>query len=131
MNRPARILVVDDNQSLRLMVAQVLEERGHVTVAVESGEAAMVAATHEPPDLCVVDFFMPGMSGAQLIRELRASPDVRLRQVPAIGLTAYKSGERELLAAGAAVVLRKPWNEAALIEAVERLLVPSGSRIRA
>jgi CheY-like chemotaxis protein len=131
VDRPARILVVDDNQSLRLMVAQVLEERGYVTVAVESGEAALVAATHEPPDLCVVDFFMPGMSGAQLIRELRASPDGRLCQVPAIGLTAYKSGERELLAAGAALVLRKPWNEAALVEAVERLLVPASSQLGA
>ena len=127
MNRPSRILVVDDNQSLCRMVAQVLEERGYVTVAVESGEAALVAARHQPPDLCIVDFFMPGMSGAQLIRELRGSPDGRLRAVPAIGLTAYKSGERELLAAGAALVLRKPWNEAAILDAVERLLPPPAS----
>ena len=128
MKRPARILVVDDNQSLCRMVAQVLEEHGYVTVAVESGEAALAAARHEPPDLCIVDFFMPGMSGAELIRELRASPDGRLRTVPAIGLTAYENGERELLGAGAAVVLRKPWNEAAILHEVERLLAPPGSR---
>jgi CheY-like chemotaxis protein len=127
VDRPTRILVVDDNLPLRLMVAQVLEEHGYVTVAAESGEAALEAASYEPPDLCVIDFLMPGMSGAQLIRELRGSPDERLRRVPAIGLTAYKSGERELLAAGAALVLRKPWNEAAMLEAVERLLVPAGS----
>jgi CheY-like chemotaxis protein len=126
VNRPLRILVVDDNLPLRLMAAQVLEEHGYVTVAAESGEAALAAAAFEPPDLCLIDFFMPGMSGAQLIRELRASPDERLRRVPAIGLTAYDSGERELLAAGAELVLRKPWNEAEVLDAVKRLL-PHGS----
>ncbi len=126
MERPVRILVVDDNLPLRLMVAQALEERGYVTVAAESGEAALEAAAYEPPDLCVIDFLMPGMSGAELIRALRASPDARLRRVPAIGLTAYDSGESELLAAGAALVLRKPWNEEAVLEAVERLLPPAG-----
>jgi CheY-like chemotaxis protein len=127
VNRPARILVVDDNLPLRLMVAQALEEHGYVTVAAESGEAALEAVAQDPPDLCVVDFFMPGMSGAQMIRALRASADERLRRVPAIGLTAYASGERELLAAGAALVVRKPWNEAAMLEAVERLLAPAES----
>jgi CheY-like chemotaxis protein len=122
VNRPIRILVVDDNLSLRLMVAQALEEHGYVTVAAESGEAALEAAAYEPPDLCIIDYFMPGMSGAQLIDELRTSPDQRLRRVPAIGLTAYQSGEHELLAAGALLVLRKPWNELTLLDAVERLL---------
>jgi len=127
VKRPARVLVVDDNMSLCLMVSQALEERGYVTVAVESGEAALAAVAHEPPDLCIIDFVMPGMSGAQLIRELRASSDGQLRQVPVIGLTAYASGELELLAAGAALVLRKPWNEAAMVEAVDRLLAQPGS----
>ena len=118
--------MVDDNLPLRLMVAQALEERGYVTVAAESGEAALEAAAYEPPDLCVIDFLMPGMSGAELIRALHASPDPLLRRVPAIGLTAYDAGEREMLAAGAALVLRKPWNEAAVLEAVERLLPSPG-----
>jgi CheY-like chemotaxis protein len=124
VNRPARILIVDDNLSLRLMVAQALEEHGYVTVAAESAEAALEAACYAPPDLCVVDFFMPGMNGAELIRELRASPDERLRRVAVIGLTAYESGEAALLAAGAALVVRKPWNERAVLEAVMKLVPP-------
>jgi CheY-like chemotaxis protein len=124
VNRPARILVVDDNLPLRVMVAQALEEHGFVTVAAESGEAALQAVADGPPDLCVVDFLMEGMNGAELIRRLRTSPDPLLRRVPVIGLTAYASGERELLAAGAMVVLRKPPDEAALVEAVRRLLQP-------
>jgi CheY-like chemotaxis protein len=126
VNRPAKILVVDDNLPLRLMVAQALEEQGYVTVAAESGEAALEAAAFEPPDLCLVDFFMTGMTGAQFIRELRASPDDRLRQLPVVGLTAYENGERELLEAGAALVLRKPWNEAVVLAAARRLLRTPG-----
>lgn len=124
MNRPARILIVDDNLPLRLLVAQALEERGYVTVAAESAEAALEAAGYAPPDLCVVDFFMPGMNGAELIRALRASPDERLRRVPVIGLTAYAGGEAELQSAGAALVVRKPWSEAAVLEAVTALMPP-------
>jgi CheY-like chemotaxis protein len=128
VNHPARILVVDDNLPLRLLVAQALEEHGYVTVAVESGEAALEAASYAPPDLCVVDYFMPGMNGAELIRELRASPDERLRRVPIIGLTAYQSGEAEMLASGAALVVRKPWNELEVLEAVMQI-VPSATPV--
>jgi CheY-like chemotaxis protein len=105
-------------------VAQALEEHGFVTVAAESGEAALQAVADGPPDLCVIDFLMEGMNGAELIRQLRTSPDPLLRRVPVIGLTAYASGERELLAAGAMEVLRKPPDEAALVETVRRLLQP-------
>jgi CheY-like chemotaxis protein len=122
MPRQVHILVVDDNLPLRLMVAQALEEHGYVTVAAESVEAALEAAGYQPPDICVVDFFMPGMSGADLIRELRGSADERLRRVKVIGLTGYEGGDRELLAAGADLVLRKPWSERTLLAAVEQLL---------
>jgi CheY-like chemotaxis protein len=122
VSRPFRILVVDDNLPLRLMVAQALEEQGYVTVAAESGEEALEAINHDPPDLCVVDYLMPKMTGAQLIRRLRGAADPRLRAIPVIGLTAYEDGQRQLLEAGAALVLRKPWNDALGLAAVERLL---------
>jgi CheY-like chemotaxis protein len=128
MDRPARILVVDDNLPLRLMLAQALEARGYVTVVAESGEAALAAADWEPPDLCLVDYVMPGMNGADLVRALRASTDPRLRAVPAIGLTGYEEGDRDLLQAGAAEALRKPCDEATLVASVARVLAAAPSR---
>jgi CheY-like chemotaxis protein len=122
MGRPARILVVDDNLPLRLMVAQALEARGYVTVAAESGEAALAAASWEPPDLCLVDYLMPGMNGAELVRTLRTSADPRLRAMPAIGLTAYAEGGRDLLEAGVVEALRKPCDEETLVATVARVL---------
>jgi CheY-like chemotaxis protein len=104
------------------MVSQALEEHGYVTVAADSAEEALEAASFQPPDLCVIDYFMPGMSGAELIRELRCSIDERLRRVRVIGLTGYEGGDRELLLAGADLVLRKPWNETALLAGVAQLM---------
>lgn len=122
MASPARILVVDDNETLRTLVAQVLESEGYVAIAAESGEAALEVARFAPPDLFLVDQVMPGMTGAELIRTLRSSDDERLRIVPAIGLSAYDSARHELIAAGAVAAIGKPIAYGALLEQVRRTL---------
>jgi CheY-like chemotaxis protein len=115
-------MVVDDNLTLRVLLSQALEEAGYVAIAADSAEAALDVARFDPPDLWVVDHHMPGMNGADLIRELRRSADERLRGVPAIGLTAYEDGARDLVAAGAVCALTKPCGEGPLLEQVARAL---------
>ncbi len=122
MAQPKRILVVDDNLPLRVLLTQALEEAGYVAIAAESGEEAMAVARFDPPDLCVVDQHMPGMSGAELIRALRGSTDDRLRSIPAIGLTGYEGAAGDLLDAGAVLSLQKPCREATLLESVRNAL---------
>lgn len=122
MARTKRILVVDDNLTLRALLAQALEEAGYVAIAAESAEAALEVARFDPPDLWVVDHHMPGMNGAQLIRELRRSPDERLRGAPAIGLTGYEGAAQDLVAAGALCALAKPCREGALLAEVAQAL---------
>ncbi|MGC3996802.1 MAG: response regulator [Anaeromyxobacter sp.] len=122
MGRAPRILVVDDNEVLRTLVAQALEGEGYVAIAADSGEAALDVASFDPPDLCVVDQVMPGMSGAELIRALRSSQDERLRRIPAIGLTGYTGAERELIAAGACSAMPKPVCYGTLFERVRTVL---------
>jgi CheY-like chemotaxis protein len=123
--RTPRILVVDDNETLRTLVAQALECEGYVAIAVDSGEAALDVARFEPPDLCLIDYVMPGMSGAELIRALRSSSDERLRSVPAIGLSAYAEAERAMLEAGAIAAMKKPVAYGPLLEHVRRTLGPA------
>jgi CheY-like chemotaxis protein len=122
MARPKRILVVDDNLTLRVLLAQALEEAGYVAIAAESAEAALAVARFDPPDLWLVDHHMPGMNGAQLIRELRRSADERLRSVPAIGLTGYQEAAQDLVDAGALCALAKPCGERPLLEQVASAL---------
>jgi len=120
--RVARILVVDDNETLRTLVAQVLESEGYVAIGAESAEAALEVARFAPPDLLLVDHVMPGMTGAQLIRELRSSGDERLRGIPAIGLSAYDAARHELIAAGAVAAIGKPVAYGVLLEQVRSAL---------
>ncbi|ACL66530.1 response regulator receiver protein [Anaeromyxobacter dehalogenans 2CP-1] len=119
---PHRILVVDDNEILRTLLAQALESGGYVALAADSAESALDVVRFDPPDLCVVDEVMPGMKGSDLIRVLRASPDPRLRSMPIVGLSGVAGGDRALLEAGADVAIRKPFAEAPLLELVRRLL---------
>jgi len=128
MARPKRILVVDDNLTLRVLLSHALEEAGYVAIAAESAEAALAVAQFDPPDLWLVDHHMPGMDGAQLIRELRRSPDERLRAAPAIGLTGYEEAAQDLVAAGAVCALAKPCGERPLLEQVARVLLRRDAR---
>lgn len=117
-----RILIVEDNDTLRTLLGQAFEQAGFVPIGAESAEAALQVLRHDPPDLCLVDQAMPGMSGADLIRTLRRSGDARLRRLPAIGMTGWDEGARELLAAGAVRALRKPCQIEPLLADVRELL---------
>lgn len=127
MARAARILVVDDNDTLRTLIAQALESEGYVAIAASSGEEALEVARFSPPDLCLVDHVMPGMNGAELIRALRSSDDERLRSVPSIGLSAYEAARHELIAAGAVGAVGKPVTYGTLLELVRATLGENGA----
>jgi len=119
---PVRVLVVDDNHLIRRLLDLILEGAGHAAVEADSGEAALGFALADPPDLCIVDEAMPGMSGSQLIRALRTSPDQRLACVPVIGISGRAGAREDLLAAGATMFLPKPIEERAVLGAIARLL---------
>jgi CheY-like chemotaxis protein len=124
IGRPPRVLVVDDNELLRALLAQALEHAGYDAITAESGPAALEVAAADPPDLLLVDHLMPGMSGAELIEALRASADPRLRATPTIGFSGHTGGDTALLAAGAVLTLRKPLGEAELLDAVRGVVPP-------
>lgn len=119
-----RILVVDDNHLIRLLLALVLENAGYVSIGAESGDAALDIAREVPPDLFIVDEVMPGMKGSELIATLRRSEDLRLARSPVIGISGRAGAARELLAAGANAFVPKPVEERAILLAVTRALAP-------
>jgi CheY-like chemotaxis protein len=119
---PVRVLVVDDNHLIRRLLDLILEGAGYSSVEADSGEAALAAAFADPPDVCIVDEAMPGMSGSDLIRALRSSGDPMLERVPVIGISGRAGAREELLSAGATVFLAKPVEERPLLAALARLL---------
>ncbi|HEY1425536.1 MAG TPA: response regulator, partial [Caulobacteraceae bacterium] len=120
--RPARVLLVDDDEAVRQVVRGGLEMRGFKVLDAGSGEAAL-ALVSEHPEIAVIDYAMPGMDGAQTAEQLkRLAPGMPI--ILASGHADTASIERAL--GGQATVLRKPFDIAELSETMTRMLAAGG-----
>jgi phosphoserine phosphatase RsbU/P len=123
-NSRARILVVDDDAISRKILAQLLASAGHDSRECEDGAKALQLIHAKPPSLLLLDFDMPGLNGAEVLRRLRSDPDPAVAQIPAIMLTGHGSEESEVscLQAGADDFVTKPINAAVLLARIETQL---------
>jgi CheY-like chemotaxis protein len=103
-----RVLIVDDSRAARDRLRQMVAEAGFAPTEAASAEEALRLAMADPPDVAVVDHFMPGTSGAALVRLLRASANPRVAHLPVIGISGRSWSERDLAAAGTCCFVRKP-----------------------
>jgi two-component system KDP operon response regulator KdpE len=122
MTRPRRVLVVDDSGPVRELLAKALRQHGFVVHEADGGAAALRMAIDLLPELAIVDQWMPGMTGAELIRLLREVPHPGMRAMRIIGLSGRPGSERELLGAGADAFLRKPFGDLELRAALEAVV---------
>ena len=118
----ARILVADDDVDIRELVEFKLSTMGHDIVAVGDGAAAIDACLAEKPDLAVLDVMMPGVSGLDAIRAIRAEP--ALADLPVILLTAraQESDVETGFDSGADDYITKPFSPRELASRVQALL---------
>ena len=109
-NGKARILVVDDDEKTREIMHLLLREKGHETIEAENGESALESIKAELPDLILLDVEMPGISGFEVVKRLKA--DSRTRAIPVIMVTGLgdQKSRLEALANGAEDYLLKPVN---------------------
>ena len=114
--RPSVVAVVDDEDSMRLALARVLRESSYVVTAYVSGEEFLAALQTSPPDCVVIDQQLPGLTGTEVQRALRATDS----QLPVIFLTAHDSPavRAECLADGAFAYFTKPLRRSVLLAAV-------------
>jgi PAS domain S-box-containing protein len=118
-----RVLIVDDHEDARDLVAQVLELHGAETRTAASVEAALAAFADAPVDVLVSDLAMPHVDGYGLIAAVRAQPGPGRAEVRAVALTAYKSGEiaARTKAAGFDAYATKPIEPEELVDLIVRL----------
>ena len=118
-SRP-RVLVVEDEQPLRELVVVTLSEEFDCEEAAD-GEAALEHLRAAPPGLVVLDSMLPGRSGLEVLREMRADP--ALRDVPVLMLSAWQSTEDEdgAMEAGADSFLGKPFRVEELVQVAHDL----------
>ena len=118
----ASILVVEDEPAIQELISYNLELAGHQVRRAESAEGAMAMVRAALPDMVVLDWMLPGMSGIDFVRWLRA--DRRTQAVPLIMLTARAEEQDKLsgLESGADDYLTKPFSPRELVARVKAVL---------
>jgi two-component system, OmpR family, phosphate regulon response regulator PhoB len=118
----ANILIVEDEEPLALLLRYNLEAEGYDVDSAGRGDDADLRLRESPPDLAVIDWMLPGLSGIELIRRVRGRAETRL--LPIIMLTARgEEGERVRgLATGADDYIVKPFSVPELLARIRALL---------
>lgn len=117
-----RILVVEDQDSIRRMIEALVQGRGYEVVAVSSGVKAIDVAATDPPDLVLLDLMMPGQyDGFEVLQKLRADPGTK--RIPIVIITAMddEGSRRRATEAGATAYYTKPFSPIALLKEIDRL----------
>lgn len=120
MSKPPLVSVVDDSDSVRESLPDLLEQAGFAVRAFASAEAFLASAAPDETNCLVLDVGLPGMSGPDLQQELK-----RLgRAIPIVFITAQgdRSLKPRLIGEGAAACLFKPFSDTALLEAIDSAL---------
>jgi CheY-like chemotaxis protein len=104
------VLVIDDDQTIRMLLGIVIKQLGYCALEVSSGAEGITAAIASQPDLILLDVMMPGMDGFETCRALRADP--KTDAIPVMMLTGLddEGAVQQSLDAGANYFVNKPIN---------------------
>lgn len=123
----AKVLVVDDEPNIVLSLEFLMQQAGFDVTTALDGESALALVSENPPDLLLLDISLPGISGFEVLEQLRNQPS--FKRLPIVMLTAHgREVEREKgLALGADDYITKPFSTRQLVEKVQALLNESSS----
>ena len=124
----ARVLVVDDDPTVREVVVSYLRAGGHQVDETGDGESVAALMRDNPADLVVLDLMLPGIDGLEVCRRLRASSDVPVIMLTALGTETDRVVGLEL---GADDYVTKPFSPRELVLRVESVLRRAGERTKA
>lgn len=119
---PANILLVEDEPAIQELIAVNLEHAGHQVIRAKDAEGALGIVRHALPDLLLIDWMLPGMSGVALARQMRRED--RTKAIPIILLTA-RGAEADKVAgleAGADDYVTKPFSPRELLARIKAVL---------
>jgi DNA-binding response OmpR family regulator len=118
----AKVVVVDDDADIRELVAMKLGNAGHVVVAEADGEAGLAAVLEERPDVVLLDWMMPRLTGLEVCRSLRDDPATAGMAVMLLTARAQEADIERGFAAGADDYIVKPFSARELASRVQALL---------
>ena len=119
---PKRVLVVEDNELNMKLFNDLLETQGYTVLQVDNGTDAVDMVRAERPDLILMDIQLPGQSGLDVTKQLKADPDTA--GIPIIAVTAFamRTDEERIRAGGCEDYLAKPISVPVFLEKVKRYL---------
>ena len=112
-----KVLIIDDEEDSRVLLKHTIEDTGCQVIGASSGEEGLSLARNARPDLISVDLLMPGMSGWEFVRRIKADPD--LRGIPVI-VVSVVAGENTGRVFGVVDVLQKPISREELLAVLQR-----------
>ncbi|OGG95106.1 MAG: hypothetical protein A2508_05910 [Candidatus Lambdaproteobacteria bacterium RIFOXYD12_FULL_49_8] len=116
-------LIVDDQSSTRHVIKRALQTAGYsVFSEAKSGTEALNKLRESTYDLVILDWTMPGMSGIDVLKEIRHNPDWNNLKVIMVTAEGFKENVIEAVKAGANNYIVKPFTHALLLEKIERTL---------
>lgn len=120
-HRGEKILVTDDDAMSRRLLIRALQGAGFVCEEAVDGSEALKKLKQDVPALLLLDFDMPGLNGAEVLKRLRVDDNPQIAQLPTIMLTGHGGEESEVLCleAGADDFATKPINQAVLLARIE------------
>lgn len=122
------LVVVDDSQSQLELTSLVLEQAGYATTQIEISNEARARIAALRPAAVILDLMMPEMSGAAVLRDLKADP--RTSRIPVIVSSAYHHGRAQVEELGG-LWMPKPWDGPDMLRMVSRVLAESSGAARA
>jgi two-component system cell cycle response regulator DivK len=119
--RQKKILLVEDNEFNRKIVRDLLARQPYDLLEAHDGEAGVMAARRDKPDVIVMDVQLPKLSGLDATRAIRAEPETA--KIPIIVVTSFalSGDDQKAMAAGASAYLAKPYSPRQLLNTIRRM----------
>ena len=114
------VLIVEDNEKNLKLVRDVLQVKGYETLEAGTGEDGVRIARERVPDLVLMDIQLPGMSGIDALKALRAEPATAAIPVVAITASVMQQDRQQIMNAGFDGFIEKPVNLKNLLDAVQK-----------
>lgn len=121
------VLIVEDNERNLKLVRDVLQAKGYATIEAGTAERGLELARERLPALILMDIHLPGMSGIEALKILRAEGPTAAIPVIAITASVMQESLREVMAAGFEALIEKPIDVLGFLEKV-RSLIGAGTR---
>lgn len=112
----AKVLVIDDEQAIRMLIVAILEDEGHSVIQARDGFHGLELLEQERPDVVILDIMMPGIDGYETFRRIRADPGHDDVPVIMVSAGAYQAPSN------VAAFIRKPFGLMDFLGTIDRVL---------